>query len=147
MLPGGNDKYVPVTLTDPDDINRHLSATKKTVSILTSEEIDELLDTVDESTRTNDVGEVLHDNIQDVLNTRGNRYGEFCDHARISQSLQNIMFTELSSEATPYMREAISMICHKLARIANGDPFYDDSWIDISGYATLVVNELKKDSK
>ena len=40
--------------------------------------------------------------------------------------------------------ESIDMICHKLGRIANGDPFYDDSWRDIEGYARLVTNFLEK---
>lgn len=35
------------------------------------------------------------------------------------------------------------MIAHKIARILNGDPDYDDSWVDIAGYATLVVKKLK----
>ena len=36
------------------------------------------------------------------------------------------------------------MICHKLSRIANGDPFYADSWHDIAGYSQLVVNILEE---
>jgi hypothetical protein len=35
------------------------------------------------------------------------------------------------------------MICHKMARIVNGDADYDDSWIDIAGYATLVAERLR----
>jgi hypothetical protein len=34
------------------------------------------------------------------------------------------------------------MIVHKIGRILNGDPNYDDSWADIAGYAQLVVKEL-----
>ena len=34
--------------------------------------------------------------------------------------------------------------CNKLARICNGDPFYHDSWHDVSGYARLVEIELEK---
>jgi hypothetical protein len=40
-------------------------------------------------------------------------------------------------------REALDMICSKMARIMNGDPNYVDSWEDIAGYATLVANRLK----
>ena len=36
------------------------------------------------------------------------------------------------------------MIFHKLARIANGDPTYIDSWTDIAGYAQLVVDDLNE---
>jgi hypothetical protein len=35
------------------------------------------------------------------------------------------------------------MIFHKLARIANGDPNYHDSWHDIAGYAKLVADRLE----
>jgi hypothetical protein len=34
------------------------------------------------------------------------------------------------------------MICHKIARILNGDPNYADSWVDIAGYAQLVADRL-----
>lgn len=43
-----------------------------------------------------------------------------------------------------YQREAIEMICHKLARIVNGDPYYADSWTDIAGYAKLVADRLER---
>lgn len=44
----------------------------------------------------------------------------------------------------PYMQESLDLICNKLARIVNGDPFYDDSWHDVGGYAKLVEIELAK---
>ncbi len=40
--------------------------------------------------------------------------------------------------------EALEMICHKIARIINGDSDYADSWVDIAGYATLVANRLNE---
>lgn len=88
--------------------------------------------------------------IEDVLNERGNRYGSFNNHAILSQTLKNTIMqhyfqTHGGTEAEPlpaYMVEALSMICHKLARIANGDPYYDDSWRDIAGFSTLVVEIL-----
>jgi hypothetical protein len=87
-----------------------------------------------------------------TLDQRGDRYGSFVSHSALSQTLKNTIMqhyflTHGQDKATPlppYMVEAISMICHKLARIANGDPHYDDSWHDISGYAELVVKELNK---
>lgn len=86
--------------------------------------------------------------VGEILEQRGNRYGEFKTHAEISQQLKNIMFHRSDWDGMQeYMRESIEMICHKLARIANGDPYYDDSWTDISGYAQLVVDELHKDNK
>jgi len=41
--------------------------------------------------------------------------------------------------------EALDMIAHKIGRIVNGDPDYEDSWRDIAGYATLVADRLLKD--
>jgi len=35
------------------------------------------------------------------------------------------------------------MIAHKIGRIINGDPDYDDSWVDIAGYAKLVSDRLQ----
>ena len=91
----------------------------------------------------------------DVLKERGTRYGEFRDHAKISQEMKEAFFYHSNTAGAdgagnmgylPYQREALEMIFHKLARIANGDPMYIDSWQDIAGYAELVVKELKKDN-
>ena len=85
------------------------------------------------------------DDIAAVLAERGNRYGKFADHARISQTLKNIILERVAERVVllePDQEEAIAMICHKLARIANGDPDYADSWVDIAGYAKLVADRL-----
>lgn len=90
--------------------------------------------------------------IDSVLSERGDRYGNFANQAALSQTLKNTIMqhyfqTHGGNEAQPlpaYMVEAIAMICHKLARIANGDPNYSDSWTDIQGYSELVVRELEK---
>jgi hypothetical protein len=42
-------------------------------------------------------------------------------------------------------RESLDMICNKIGRIVNGDPRLIDSWLDIAGYAQLVVDELTKE--
>ena len=90
--------------------------------------------------------------IEQTLNQRGSRYGEFHNHAALSQTLKNSIlqhyfYTHGQADAPqlpPYMVEGISMICHKLARIANGDPFYIDSWRDISGFSELVAKQLQE---
>mgnify|MGYP006198628403 CR=1 FL=1 len=90
--------------------------------------------------------------IENTLEERGSRYGEFANHAQISQEIQNAIIKGWYSRGDgqeittmpPYMLESLSMIAHKIGRIVNGDPFYDDSWRDIAGYATLVVQELEK---
>ena len=87
--------------------------------------------------------------VEDILLERGNRYGKFSGHATHTQELKSTFkeFSESYSSLTPAMLEAIDMIFHKIGRIGNGDPFYDDSWIDIAGYAQLVVDELHGEGK
>ena len=84
--------------------------------------------------------------INQILTERGERYGKFVNHARISQSLKRLIADQL--EARPLLltadqQEALEMICHKIARIINGDPDYADSWTDIAGYAQLVADRLQ----
>lgn len=79
--------------------------------------------------------------VKKVLEERGNRYGDFTDVARTTIEVQReiIYKGHITKE---YQIAAIQMIASKLARIANGDPDYADNWIDIAGYAQLVVDEL-----
>jgi hypothetical protein len=85
--------------------------------------------------------------IQSTLAERGKRYGKFKDHAKISQLMKDAfrayMGTQKHNGLAPDQKEALEMIFHKLARIANGDPNYADSWVDIAGYATLVADRLQ----
>jgi hypothetical protein len=86
-------------------------------------------------------------NIQDTLDERGTRYGEFKGHAEVTQVFKRAMHGELSKRVktlTDDQIEALEMIFHKIGRIINGDPDYADSWIDIAGYATLIANRLSE---
>lgn len=79
-----------------------------------------------------------------VLQQRGSRYGEFKDNADISQQLKSVMYSSANYASLPNdMKESLQMIAHKIARILEGDPYYDDSWVDIAGYAKLVANRLQ----
>ena len=78
-----------------------------------------------------------------LITERGNRYGKFKDGADIMQSLKDTMRdVDGWDNLTASQKEALDMIQHKIGRILNGDPTYDDSWKDIAGYAKLIVNEL-----
>ena len=78
-----------------------------------------------------------------VLSERGSRYGTLMSNATISQGLKEIIHSSSNWEAMPPdMREALDMIVHKISRIVEGAFNYDDSWIDISGYSTLIVERL-----
>lgn len=83
-----------------------------------------------------------------VLSERGSRYGSLMSNATISQNLKEILHNSTNWEAMPPdMKEALHMIVHKISRIVEGDFNYDDSWIDISGYSTLIVERLHQDIK
>ena len=81
--------------------------------------------------------------INEVLSERGSRYGSFENHAIISQRLKSVLWESNYQRMQPDQIEALEMICHKMARILNGDPNYADSWVDIAGYAKLVANRLE----
>lgn len=82
--------------------------------------------------------------VADTLIERGNRYGEFDEHARITQLIKSCYAdTPNWSTMKSSQRESLEMIAHKIGRILNGDPDYDDSWVDICGYSQLIVDELR----
>ena len=83
--------------------------------------------------------------VTETLDTRGNRYGEYRNVSTTAQQLKETLRDGVSwSIMEPYMQESLDLIANKLARIVNGDPFYDDSWHDVGGYAKLVEIELAK---
>lgn len=84
-------------------------------------------------------------NTNEVLNERQNTHGDFTCNSRIAQELKATLLYE-NTDLTPIQREAIEMICHKLARVVCGNPDYIDVWRDISGYATLVADRLQTTS-
>lgn len=80
-----------------------------------------------------------------ILEERGKTYGPFIDNAKVAQNLKDVVEGDKTCILYPDMREAIDVICSKIARIVTGDPTYIDNWDDIAGYATLVANRLRKD--
>ena len=96
--------------------------------------------------------------IENTLAERGNRYGDFTDHARLCQDLKAVMATFAVVQNTPNgvsvhlpwgdlpatHKQALEVIADKIARILSGDPNYADNWHDIQGYAKLVEDRLPK---
>lgn len=81
--------------------------------------------------------------IEKTLAERGNRYGDFAEHAVIAQALKDAMWCRDGwHRLTPAMAQALEVIQDKVARILNGDPTYADNWHDIIGYARLVEKTL-----
>lgn len=85
-------------------------------------------------------------NVNDVLIERGGVYGRFERNAEIMQELKDTVRNTPSWEnMRPSMREAIDMILHKIGRSVGGNPDHIDNWVDIAGYAQLIVNELEEE--
>lgn len=81
--------------------------------------------------------------IDNTLEERGSRYGEFDEHARITQNIKRAMANSPNwNDLSDPMKEALEMTAHKIGRILNGDPEYQDSWHDIIGYIRLVEKDL-----
>jgi hypothetical protein len=97
----------------------------------------------------------VSDTTTEVLTERGKRYGKFEGHADVTQKIKSAMMRhEVERDdpgiprrqwdiLAPDQREALEMVAHKIGRILNGDPDYEDSWRDIAGYAQLVADRLK----
>lgn len=87
-------------------------------------------------------------NIDALIAERGNRYGKFSDGATIMRDLKHVMHeVDGWNNLSPSQKEALDMIQHKIGRILNGDPNYDDNWKDVAGYAKLIADELNGDIK
>jgi len=81
--------------------------------------------------------------VDTTLAERESQYGSFSDVAELTCDLMGDL---IRAEMSFVQREALHMICSKLARIRCGDINKIDSWHDIAGYATLVVQDLEKKS-
>lgn len=87
-------------------------------------------------------------NVENTLQERGSRYGDFRDQGRITQKIKEAMRTGTNFDMlTPDKKEALDMIASKISRILNGDSEYWDSWHDIAGYATLVEKNCTNQQK
>lgn len=83
--------------------------------------------------------------IRKILAERGQTHGDFSNQAECAQDLKKAFHDWAQhNKLTPCMKEAVDMILHKLARVATGDPFVQDHWDDIAGYATLVSDRVAR---
>ena len=81
--------------------------------------------------------------MKETLEKRESLYGGFNNVAKVSQELKKVMRPALEN-SDDVIREAIEMICHKMARIAASEKGWKvvDNFHDIAGYATLAENHL-----
>lgn len=88
------------------------------------------------------------DETRELLNHRGTQYGAFETQAERSQQFKEILHAAPNWESfPPYVKEALEMVVHKIARLLNGSPYFIDSYRDIVGYTQLVMDILKEDSR
>ncbi len=84
-----------------------------------------------------------HD-IENILSERDTRYGGFENNARLSQELKSLMQQSRRWKLlSNVQREALENVVMKMARILNGDPLYLDNWIDMAGYISLAITDMK----
>ncbi|MCK5445483.1 MAG: hypothetical protein KAI73_07665 [Rhodospirillaceae bacterium] len=83
--------------------------------------------------------------MNELLTERSKTHGDFKDTARAAQRMKEFFKeNEFTDPDLSYVQaEALDMICTKLARIVSGNPDEIDTWVDIAGYAQLVVNDLE----
>ena len=85
-------------------------------------------------------------NTHEILAQRGKTHGDFTYNSQAAQALKDVMQSHQNWETlSSVQKEAVHMICHKLGRIAAGNPNIADHWDDIAGYATLVSERLNDD--
>ena len=85
----------------------------------------------------------INNDIDETLAQRNSTYGEFDEHARITQNIKRAFNDSPNwSSLSDDKKESLEMVAHKIGRILNGDPEYKDSWHDIIGYTKLIESKL-----
>ena len=82
--------------------------------------------------------------IEEILDSREETYGEYPMNAIIAQGLkEHVRMGTNWYKLKSAHKEALDMICSKMARVVNGDANHTDNFIDIQGYAELAEKECK----
>ena len=83
--------------------------------------------------------------IDGILKERGQNYGNYFDHATLTQNIKRAMrSTNQFDLLDDDMQETCDMLAHKLGRIINGDKYYLDSWDDMIGYVQLIIDRIRE---
>jgi hypothetical protein len=87
--------------------------------------------------------------LENTLQERGARYGAFSEHAQIAQSIQDgyRIYPEKWNKLPPVVKQGLTTIADKIARILNGDEYYDDNYHDLGGYAKLMEDWVRKENE
>ena len=83
--------------------------------------------------------------IEQILEERGSRYGEYAEVSLVSQNIKSAMRHSRNWQHLPAdMKESLEMTANKLSRLLNGDWSYTDNLTDMIGYLKLVLDRLEK---
>ena len=84
--------------------------------------------------------------IKDTLDERQGSHGDFTINSQVSQHLKDTIKGQPGyDQLTNVQKEALDMICHKMARIIAGNPNWADHWHDIAGYAKLAEDRIDEE--
>ena len=73
-----------------------------------------------------------------IVSIRGHTHGEFRSNAKASQARKADWRLHPGwLRMNEQQREAFDLIATKMGRILAGDPFHEDHWVDLAGYAEL----------
>lgn len=82
-------------------------------------------------------------NIAATLSERGATYGDFTDHAQLTDDLQSRCEQSPNWRKLPaWQRWGLRMVLDKIARMLTGDPAYIDNAHDMVGYSKLIEDRL-----
>ncbi len=86
--------------------------------------------------------------VNDIIKQRAQSHGDYRYVSKMSQDLKHTLkSSSFYNDLEFYMAEALDMISMKQARILAGNARARDHWLDIAGYAMLVVSELERSDR
>lgn len=81
--------------------------------------------------------------VRSTLAERGATYGRFDHHATLARRIIEVVSSgENFSSMPPDAQHALCYIADKMARVLTGQHDHRDSWLDMAGYATLIVDRI-----
>lgn len=83
-----------------------------------------------------------------LLNEREKTHGKFEDVAHVAQEFKTTIWAMQETNGLPWvLKEALEMMCTKIARIVSGDCYERDHWVDLIGYSQLALTYIDKEKK
>jgi hypothetical protein len=81
----------------------------------------------------------------ELLAERGKTHGDYLEHSACTQAILDVCMAQRNWAALPpAMKETLHMIAHKAGRILTGNPYIEDHYDDIAGYARLISQNMER---